>query len=316
MGRITRWADDLQRRHAFLGFPYAVIKKYGDDAGVRHAALITYFGFLSIFPAMLLVVAVTSRLLQANPSLRDDLIDEVVPEQFQDVVDEGLASIPDRGWPYVVGVIGLLYAGTGVVSSAYVTLNHLIGIRYRDRRGFIARYAYNALVLLVVLAGAVAGAGTGLLVAALPGAGLVERSASILGTFAVLFAVLIVAARLLIVRRVSIRATWPAAALGALLTTAVISVGSSLVARSAAGAGAVYGSFAAVVGIFAVLYFVSQALVFSAETAVVLHRGLWPRALDRARPTAADVRVLTMLAREQERVPGQRIDVRVAEVVH
>jgi membrane protein len=99
MGRITRWADDQQRRHAFLGFPYAVIKKYGDDAGVRHAALITYYGFLSIFPAMLLVVAVTSRILQANQALRDDLIDEIVPEQFHDVVDEGLASMPDKGWP-------------------------------------------------------------------------------------------------------------------------------------------------------------------------------------------------------------------------
>jgi hypothetical protein len=90
-----------------------VIKKCGDDAGVRHSALITYYGFLSIFPAMLLVVAVTSRILQANPSLRDDLIDQIVPERFHDIVAEGLASMPDTGWPYVVGVIGLLYAGTG-----------------------------------------------------------------------------------------------------------------------------------------------------------------------------------------------------------
>jgi membrane protein len=56
--RVIAWADGLQRRHGVLGFPYAVIKKYGDDEGGRHAALITYYGFLSIFPLLLLGVAV------------------------------------------------------------------------------------------------------------------------------------------------------------------------------------------------------------------------------------------------------------------
>ena len=35
-------ADRLQREHDVLGFPYAVVKKYGDDSGGRQAALITY----------------------------------------------------------------------------------------------------------------------------------------------------------------------------------------------------------------------------------------------------------------------------------
>ena len=48
--QIIAWADRLQRKHGVLGFPYAVVKKYGDDAGGRQAALITYYGFLSIFP--------------------------------------------------------------------------------------------------------------------------------------------------------------------------------------------------------------------------------------------------------------------------
>ena len=41
---------------------------------------------------------------------------------------------------------------------------------------------------------------------------------------------------------------------------------------------------------FALLYLVSQALVYSAEIAAVRYAGLWPRALDQNRPTAADVR--------------------------
>ena len=35
VNRIIAWADRLQRRHGVLGFPYAVVKKYGDDEGGR-----------------------------------------------------------------------------------------------------------------------------------------------------------------------------------------------------------------------------------------------------------------------------------------
>ena len=41
VNRVIAWADGLQRRRGVLGFRYAVIKKYGDDAGGRQAALIT-----------------------------------------------------------------------------------------------------------------------------------------------------------------------------------------------------------------------------------------------------------------------------------
>jgi hypothetical protein len=61
VNRIIAWADRLQREHGVLGFPYAVVKKYGDDEDGRQAALITYHGFLSIFPLLLLGVAALSR---------------------------------------------------------------------------------------------------------------------------------------------------------------------------------------------------------------------------------------------------------------
>ena len=74
VNRVIAWADGLQRRHSVLGFPYAVVKKYGDNAGGREAALITYYGFLSIFPVLLLGVAVLSRALASHPDLRERLV--------------------------------------------------------------------------------------------------------------------------------------------------------------------------------------------------------------------------------------------------
>jgi hypothetical protein len=81
--RIIARADGLQRRDGVLGFPCAVVKKYGDDDGGRQAALITYYGFLSIFPLLLLGVAVLSRVLADHPDLRRRLIAEIVPPALQ-----------------------------------------------------------------------------------------------------------------------------------------------------------------------------------------------------------------------------------------
>jgi hypothetical protein len=63
---------------------------------------------------------------------------------------------------------------------------------------------------------------------------------------------------------------------------------------------------------FALLYLVNQALVYAAEIAAVRYAGLWPRALDVNRPTPADIRAMTLLAREQERIPAARIGFRLA----
>src|SRR5215472_468967 len=110
VNRIIAWADRLQRRHDVLGFPYAVVKKYGDDEGGRQAALITYYGFLSVFPLLLLGVAVLSRVLTDNPDLRQRLIDAVVPQALQSTVEHSLAAMPTSTIPFVLGLLGLLYS--------------------------------------------------------------------------------------------------------------------------------------------------------------------------------------------------------------
>ena len=128
----------------------------------------------------------------------------------------------------------------------------------------------------------------------------------------VIFGVLLLGARLLLARPAPVRALWPAAVLGAVVVTLALNLGAPLLARLVSKAGPVYGSFATVAGMFALLYLVSQALVYSAEVAAVRYAGLWPRALDLNRPTPADIRALALLAREQERTPAARIELRLA----
>ena len=311
MNRIIVWADRLQRKHGVLGFPYAVVKKYGDDEGGRQAALITYYGFLSIFPLLLLGVAVLSRVLADHPDLRQRLITAIVPRALRSTVEHSLATLPSSTIPFVAGLIGLLLSGTGVVFSAYQTLNHVAAVRYRLRAGFLSRYVRVFVVLATLLAGALATGALTVVATALPGQPGLQRAAAWLGSALVVFAVLLLGAKLLLARPALVRALWPGAIMGAAVVTVVLNAGAPLLAGLVAKAGPVYGSFATVAGMFALLYLVGQALVYAAEVAAVRYARLWPRALDVNRPTTADVRALTLLAREQERIPAARIQFRL-----
>src|SRR6202046_1010934 len=100
VNRVIAWADRLQRGAALLGFPYAVVKKYGDDEGGREAALITYYGFLSIFPLLLLGVAVLSRVLTDHPALRGRLVTGIVPQALQSTVEHAVTTLPTSAIPF------------------------------------------------------------------------------------------------------------------------------------------------------------------------------------------------------------------------
>jgi len=311
VGRVIAWADRFQRQHGVFGFPYAVIKKYGDDDGGREAALITYYGFLSIFPLLLLGVAILSKVLASDPELRQRLITEIVPPKLQPTIEQSLARLPTSTVPFIAGLIGLLFAGTGVVFSAYQTLNNVAAVPRRVRAGFFPRYIRVFVMLATLLLGALAVGALTVAATALPGVPGLERTVAVLGSALVIFGVLLLGARLLLVRHAPFRALWPGAVMGAVVVALVLNLGTPLLARLVAKAGPVYGSFATVAGIFALLYLVSQALVYSAEVAAVRYAHLWPRALDVNDPAPADFRAYTLLARAQERIQVTRVDLRV-----
>lgn len=64
---LTR-LDAIQRVHRPTAFGYAVLKKYGDDRGGYLAALIAYYGFLSIFPLLLAFFTLAAWLLPGHQS--------------------------------------------------------------------------------------------------------------------------------------------------------------------------------------------------------------------------------------------------------
>jgi len=192
------------------------------------------------------------------------------------------------------------------------TVNHVAAVRHRCRAGFLSRYVRVFAVLAILLLGALVTGALTVVATALPGQPAVQRAAAVLGSALVVFAVLLLGAKLLLARPAPVRALWPGAILGAAAVTVVLNAGAPLLARLVAKAGPVYGSFATVAAMFAPLYLVGQALLYAAEVAAVRYARLWPRALDLNHPAEADARALALLAGEQERIPAARIQFHLA----
>src|SRR5690242_7300847 len=79
-GGVTEKLDALQRRRPWVGFPLAVIYKFADDQGSYLAALIAYYGFLSLFPLLLLLVTILGFFLDSDPRLQGELLDSALAQ--------------------------------------------------------------------------------------------------------------------------------------------------------------------------------------------------------------------------------------------
>ncbi len=93
---IVDGADRFQRRHAWLGFPVAVVYKFFDDFGTYLAAILTYYAFVSLFPLLLIASTVLSVVLRGDQHLQHELLTSAL-KSFPVIGEElGQAEAPQR----------------------------------------------------------------------------------------------------------------------------------------------------------------------------------------------------------------------------
>ena len=139
--------------------------------------------------------------------------------------------------------------------------------------------------------------------------GLLGRADLLAGSLLLNFLLLTVLFQIMTGMRVRWRQLLPGAAAGALGWSVLQTVGVSIIGRQLEQANLVYGAFAVVVVLLGWLYLSCQLVLYAAEINVVLARRLWPRSLLQPPLTEPDRRVLTALARTEERRPEQRVQV-------
>ncbi|WP_051732241.1 YihY/virulence factor BrkB family protein [Kitasatospora phosalacinea] len=308
--RFLRAVDRTQQQRRPLAVVVGVVKKYGDDRGGLLAALITYYGFVSLIPLLLLLSTALGFVLHGHPEAQQAVVDSALAD-FPIIGDQlrgNVHSVQGSGLALVIGVAGLLYGALGiaqVLQHAMAEVWNVPGVR---RPGYWPRLG-RSLALFAAL-------GTGLLLstaaAALVGTALGGPAARIGGLLlsAVVNTLLFLAClRILTPKEVPARSLLPGSLLAGPLFTVLQAFGAALVAHQLRHATAVYGFFATVIGLLSWLYLAAQITVYAAETNTVLARRLWPRSLLQPPLTGPDEQVLEDIARQEERRPEQRVDV-------
>jgi YihY family inner membrane protein len=311
---VIATVDAWQRRHPQAGLPIAVAKKFAEDGATRLAALIAYYAFFSLFPLLLAFVSVLGFVLQHDPTLRDDVVNTVLSEvpvagaQLRD----HLHPLAGSGVAVAVGLAGALWAGLAVtlaVIRAFATIwdvprtGQPNGVRARAR-GLAA-----LVVLAATLIASTAAAGLVIGGSIRPGA---ERGAGIALALATDGAFFLALFALLTPRPWRVPDLLPGVGLAVFGWLVLESVGGWYVNHTVAGASAIYGSFALVIGLLSWFWLGSQLLLVAAELNIVLSRHLWPRSLS-GDLEPADRLVLEGLAEAARADPRERISVSFGE---
>jgi YihY family inner membrane protein len=315
---VTDRLDALQRRVPALGFPLAVVYKFFDDRGSYLAALISYYGFLSFFPLLLLLSSVLGYTLSGNPGLQRRVLDSAL-SQFP-VIGNQLSSpagLQGSATAVVVGVLASLYGGIGVAQAVQHAMNTAWGVPIVKRPNpFVARLRSLLLLgaggLALVVTTVLAGLGTSRVAGLDLGAGLQLLSSAL--SVLLNAALLVLVFRIATARRLTLRQAAPGAICAAVVWLLLQSFGAAYVGRVVTRASETNGVFALVLGMLAWIYLSAVAFVLCVEINVVRVKGLYPRSLltpftDDVDLTSGDARAYTDLAQAQRAKGFQSVDV-------
>ncbi|MBW8481580.1 YihY/virulence factor BrkB family protein [Actinomadura parmotrematis] len=309
MAGVVDRADAFQRRHPWAGFPLAVVYKFADDQGAYLTALMTYYGFLSLFPMLLLLVSGLGYVLQGDPQAQARVLDSAVAgfPVIGDQLTRNVHSFHGSLFGLVTGVLLSLYGGLGVIQATQNALNKLWGVPRLSRPDPIRSRLRSLLLMFAGLAAILATAAAGVF-----GHGLWPAAAA--ASVAVNTVLLTVAFRVLTARPLDVAQVRIGALVAALAWQGLQWAGATLIGHVLRNATATYGFFGIVLGLMAWIYLGALTVVLCAEINVVRDRRLWPRNLrtpftDRVVLTKGDRRAYASYAETERHKTFERVDV-------
>src|SRR5487761_136698 len=303
--------DAYQQSREPAAFGFGVAKKYVEDRGPSLAALLAYYGVLSVFPLLLVLFTVLGLLFSHDPGLQHRVIHSAL-SQFPVVgrqLDghDAISALREKGLGLAIGLLGLVWGSLGVTKAGQRAMSDVWNVPQLHRPHFVRRLGRSieflgVLVLDVVLSTALAG-----LVTIGNQAWWFQGLAVIVGVV-VNVALFVMGFRILTPNSIATKTLFSGAAIAALGWSALQYLGTWLIGHELRHASQLYGYFGSILGLVFFLYLAAEVTLIAAEINVVRARHLFPRSLTPPF-TSADEAVLTAISLQSQRSVGQKVHV-------
>jgi YihY family inner membrane protein len=300
--RIIRKIDFWQQKHGFISFPYAVIKKYGDDNGGYHSALLTYYGFLSLFPLLLVTTTLIQLLFHGNTEVKHEVA--VAVGHFFPLLGSQLESnihgMKSVGIGLTIGLLFTLYGARGAADALRFGLDSIWQVPKKERAGFPKNVLHSFIIMLYAGAGFIATLAVSSFTATLGHATWVKVVLNLTG-FLVTFGVILGIFSIAILRKVTVKFMMVGAAIAAAAIQLLLTFGGLILAHQLQNLGDLYGTFAIVLGLLFWIYLIAQIVLYAAEIDTVRYYKLWPRSINDKQRTDADRHAYKLYLKTEER---------------
>lgn len=256
----------LRQKHPAIDVAVETLDGWRLHISGRNASVLSFFGFLSIFPLLLAATTILGFVLEDNEDLQDRIIDGAlsdIPVLGQQLADDP-ASLTGNTWALVIGLATALWSATKAFVALQIAQDDVWEIAVDDRAALPAQRGKALLGIVVIGAAQVGSIIIASLVSAadLPGGSkillLIATIAINVGVFAAMF-------RFLTAAEPTWTDVWPGAVAAGLAYTLLQQFGGTIVRQITENAGETYGSFALVLGLVTWLGFLAIATLMSCE---------------------------------------------------
>lgn len=261
---IHKIFDPLARRWGWVAACLRVQDRFAEVNGGYLASAVTLSAFLSLFPLLLVTLAVVGFVANQDVTVASDIINKLglSGEGANTVVEAIETAREHRGSASVVGLVGLLWSGLGLIASLSFAFDSVWQVKSRGIKDKLFGLAWLAGASLIILASVALTTALNFLPGpATPFAVLVGLALDVVLFWWTL--------RVLVNNKLPWRAHMPGALVGGVGLELLKLIGAVYVPRAVASSSALYGSIVTVFAILAWLLFFGRLVVYAAVTNVV-----------------------------------------------